>query len=152
MSISLHEGEDEPCRGWVVGAGGEPFPAPLLRFHAEAYDPWNADLATVLIPYRESDTPPAVRVASATDPARAGHGRFMLEWADGSVDEIWWTRRLQFALNRVDDIRTDAALVHVRRSAHGVLRNAMVCDGSYLEPFATEWRPTRQTFTIAGIL
>lgn len=145
MAMALHEGEMGPCRGWIVG----PVPAPLLRLHIEAYDPWNVDMATILIPYRESESPPAVRVVSVTDPARAGHGKLKLEWDDGVTEEIWWTRRLQFALHQVDDIRTDAALVHVRRSARGDLLSAMVYDGSYLEPFTSVWRPARQTFTLS---
>lgn len=147
MEMSLHEGEEAPCRGWLAG----PVPAPLLRLHVSAYDPWNVDLATILIPYREADEPPAVRVASVTDPARAGYGKLTLEWEDGSTDEIWWTRRLQFALDRIDDIRTDAALVHLQRSARGELLKAMVYDGSYLEPYTSEWRPARQTFTIPEV-
>lgn len=143
MTMALHEGEQGPCRGWLVGG-----PAPLLRLHVGAYDPWNVDMATILIPYREADPPPAVRVVSVTDPSRAGHGKLKLEWEDGVTEEIWWTRRLQWALNRGDDIRTDAALVHVRRSARGNLLNAMVYDGSYLEPFMSKWKPARQTFTI----
>jgi hypothetical protein len=107
-------------------------------------------MATVLIPYREADEPPAVRVAAVADPSQAGHGKVKLEWQDGGTDEFWWMRRLQFALDGVDDIRTDAALVHVSRSGRGDLRAAMVYNGSYLEPFTAEWRPVRRTFTVAG--
>lgn len=149
MVMTLHEGEMDPCRGWVADERDTPAPAPLLRLAVEKHDPWNIDMATVLIPYDEADAP-RVTVRQAVDPSNGKHGKIVLGWDDGSTDEFWWTRRMQFALEEIDGMRADSGLIHVRKTPSGDLAQAMVYDGSYLEPYTSRPLDAPRAFVIAG--
>ena len=149
MTMSLHEGELEPCRGWVADRSDRPQPAPFLSMRAEKVDPWHTDMATVMIPHVPGEQPRVVAERLA-DPSDAKFGRIALKWDDGTVDEVYWTRRLQFALDDADGIRTDAAMVHIAKGADGEFVKALVYDGSYLDPYTKEWREKRETFVIGS--
>ncbi len=142
--FTLHEGEMDPCRGWVANRGDDPEPAPLLRVGVDRLDPWSADWATVLVPHRVGEDPGPV-VGEVVDPAKTGHGKIRLDWPDGSVDAIWWTRRLQFALDRAPDMRSDSGLVHMHRRAGGAGGSVLMVEGSYAEPFAARSNAPRST-------
>ena len=145
-SMSVHEGERDPCAGWIADRGDRPVPAPLLRLRTEGHDPWNADMVTVLVPFEGA--PPDVRVRDVVDPSSGTFGRVALEWGDGTVDEVWWVRRMRFALGDVGDIRTDAGLVHALRDEAGRITRALVHDGSYLDPVQPSWRAERATYVV----
>ena len=49
-TMAVLEGQTEPLSGWVAGPDGYG-PAPQVRLSAPRHDPWQTDLATVLIPY-----------------------------------------------------------------------------------------------------
>jgi hypothetical protein len=83
------------------------------------------------------------------DPLVSGYGQFVLRWPDGSRDRICWTRRMAKALQQFG-IGSDAGLFHEQTDAAGQLVQAMVFEGSYLEPHQPRWRPVRETYVIGG--
>lgn len=135
--FSLHEGEREPVmRGWLPADWGRAcIPAPLVRAVAPAYDPWNGDMATVLLPFADA-TPPQV-ACEATGPEllrdsrRAGCLR--LRAADGTSDVVVWTQRLRHAVGHQHGLNTDASLVHLRLDAAGTVTGGLLVDGSFCE-------------------
>lgn len=145
--MELHEGRLDGglCAGWAADVSDKPVPAPQLRCAWRAFDPWNFDHATVLLPYQ--DRPPQVSVERVQTPeGHKGTGRFALAWADGSRDEFWWKRRLEFAMDNCGDFTTDSAMVHLRIDPSGKVSQALVFDGSYLKPFTKSMRQSPETF------
>jgi hypothetical protein len=134
--FSLHEGERDPMRGWLPTDWGlRCIPAPLLRVTAPAVDPWNGDMATLLIPYPGAQPPGLAMAGDAPDTApdtrRAGYIR--IQAADGSADLLVWTRRLAHAIERQHGICTDASLVHLRCDPVGVVTGGLLVDGTGCE-------------------
>jgi hypothetical protein len=134
--FSLHEGERDPMRGWLpVDWGLRCTPAPLLRVTAPAVDPWNGDMATLLIPYPGAQPPGLTMAGGAPDTApdtrRAGYVR--LQAADRTADLIVWTRRIAHAIESQHGIGTDASLVHLRCDPAGVVTGGLLVDGTFCE-------------------
>jgi hypothetical protein len=151
MQMSLHEGERDPYRGWLALDWGERYTAaPQIRLHAEKYDPWNADLVTVLVPYRGTTEPGLTAQATepSLDPNARSPGKLLLRWADGSSDELYWTHRLNTAIGEQDGFDSDAALVHLQRRANGTLDRGLVVNGSYIRPFLQEIKSRLEMFPI----
>jgi hypothetical protein len=149
MRMAVHEGERDPYRGWLALNWGERYtPAPQIRLYAEEFDPWNADLVTVLVPF-PGGTEPGL-TAQATGPSlefnARGPGKLSLRWADGSTDELFWTRRLKEAIGEQGGMNTDAALVHLQKRSDGTLDHGLVVDGTYLRPFTSEKRVRLEMF------
>ncbi len=139
--MSLHEGERDPMRGWLpIEWGRTCVPAPLLRLAAPAFDAWNGDMATVLIPFAGATPPSLATQATGPDALQDARvaGRLCLEWADGTRDLVVWTRRLAHAIGRQHGLSTDAALVHLRLDASGALESGLMADGSYGEYDGTD--------------
>lgn len=134
--MTLHEGEREPMRGWLpLEWGRHCIAAPLLRLAAPAYDFWNGDMATVLLPFAGS-APPAIKSeATGPEPLRDSRlaGCLRLEHEDGSQDLVVWTRRLQHAIERQHGLFTDASLVHLRLGADGGVAEGLLVDGTFCE-------------------
>lgn len=134
-AISKHEGERDPMRGWVpVEWGAKCVPAPMLRVAAKEYDPWQANYATVLVPFPGAEAPRVEASAVGPDLAFGGRiaGRIDLKWADGSTDRVLWIRRLDNAITRQHGVDTDASLVHLQFSPQGKLVNGLAVDGHFL--------------------
>lgn len=153
-ALFVREGEVEPPRGWVVRQFEEEYaPAPQICLTAEGHDPWHTDLATVLVPFAGAQAP-QVEVTGALDPgasadiARPCPGMLSLRWGDGSTDHIWWTRRLESALDEQSGFTTDAALVHLQRDASGRLTGGVAVDGTFVDPYAPRHRGESATFGI----
>jgi len=137
MKLSKHEGERDPYRGWLALHWGDHYtPAPMIRCVAENYDPWNADLATVLVPFAGAEPPPVS--AEAVAPSLLGGqppiGRLTLRWGDGTADEIHWSRRLATSVRETSGLDTDAALVHLQRSSDGRVVRGVVAEGPIFGP------------------
>lgn len=143
--FSLHEGEMEPCLGWVADDSDNPVPAPFLQMRIENRDPWNTDTATILIPHAIGSSP-EVTACRSVDPLDRGYGSFCLQWGDGQADTFYWTPRQETWLDEVDGMKTDAGLIHLHADAGGKQETAMIHDGSYLSPLVSETKPVRETF------
>lgn len=132
--LSLHAGEREPMRGWLpVEWGRRCIPAPLLRVTAPDYDPWQGDMAAVLTPFAGA-TPPALSVSgSGPAPERDCRlaGCIRIAHADGALDLVAWTRRLEHGIGRQHGLHTDAALVHLRLDAAGRVAEGLMVDGTF---------------------
>ncbi len=150
VEFRLHEGEADPCLGWIADEQDRPVPAPLVQAVLPRRDPWRTDLVTVLIPFRGAHAP-GVAVTEQTDPAACVCGRVMLRWDDGGSDTVLWTPRLAAALAGAGAVRTDAALVHIRTDADGATASALVYEGTYLDPLLPPGRERRGTFAIPAI-
>jgi hypothetical protein len=134
--LHRHEGEREPMRGWVTSEWGHHCsPAPMLRLAAPCYDPWRADLATVLLPFAGTTAP--VVSAQATPPVyefgERGAATVELIWGDGSCDRIIWIREMKNAIQEQHGVDTDASLIHLHLAPDGHLLGGLAVDGHYLE-------------------
>lgn len=148
MAMSLHRGDTNPHRGWLADEHDQPQPAPMLRMAAARVEPWNIDLATVLVPF--TGDAPSLEVIRSMDPAGAGAGRVTLRWGDGATDDLWWTRRLASAIGKRDEINTDAALVHVERDASGKMTRTLIVDGTHAAPITGRRRDLPAMFVEAA--
>jgi hypothetical protein len=135
MTLTVHEGETNPPRGWLQGDGAF-IPAPQLCLSTPHMEPLNAYLLTVLIPFRGPDAP-AVTAEASLDDATGLH-TLRLAWEDGSTDELFATPRLESAIPCRDDLDTDAALIHLQRNPAGNLVRGLAVDATYVHPYAVE--------------
>ncbi|OPZ81339.1 MAG: Heparinase II/III-like protein [bacterium ADurb.Bin429] len=135
MTLTVHEGEHDPPRGWLQGDGVF-VPAPQLCLSTPEMEPLNAFLLTVLIPFRGPDAPGVTAVASLDEATALQYLR--LDWADGSADELYATPRLEQAIGQYGELDTDAALLHLQRDAAGRVTRGLVVDGTYARPFSAE--------------
>lgn len=143
-TFSLHSGDVNPHRGWCADDKDQPQPAPMLHMRVEQYDPWNADFATVFVPF--VGTQPELDVARVARPEQTGAGHVTLRWCNGETDEVWWTRQLTSAIGRHDGIDTNAAFVHARLDASGRAIRTLVVDGTMASPYTRETRATPSMF------
>ncbi len=134
MHLTVHTGETDQPRGWLQGDGAF-VPSPQLCLSTPVLEPLNAMLLTVLVPFRGPDAP-AVEAEAAIDDI--GVQTLRLRWADGTVDELFATPRLESAISSIDAITTDAALVLLHRNAAGAVTGGLVVDGTYVAPYVTE--------------
>ena len=111
--LQCGEGEINPAAGWIADANDRPVPAPQLRLLLPQYDPWNLDLAAVLLLGRGKNEEPEIQAIA--NPENDGYGCLILNWPDGTQDKISWTRKLATPLPEVAGIATDAALTHAIR-------------------------------------
>ncbi|HOF89133.1 MAG TPA: heparinase II/III family protein [Armatimonadota bacterium] len=132
MTLTVHEGESDPPRGWLPGDGAY-VPAPQLCLSAPRMETLDASLLTVLIPFRGPDAPGVIAHAALDD--GTGLQRLRLEWADGSADELYATPRLEIAIGQDGELDTDAALLHLQRDPAGRVTRGLVVDGTYARPF-----------------
>jgi hypothetical protein len=135
---SLHVGERDPMRGWApIEWGRRCIPAPMIRLVTEKYSPWNAAMATVLVPFAGTRRPQVTAQAEIDACGTAGSDRavcsLLLRWGDGSSDHVVWARRLRHSIDDRFGIDTDAALVHLRLGAGGEAAGGLAVDGSYVE-------------------
>ena len=153
-TLTVHEGETDPHRGWVPHKFDEEYtPAPQVVQSSPTFAPnGHVDLAAVLIPYPGTE-PPQVEAIALADPEKTtsdffhpGYGRVQLRWADGSTDDIWWKRRLATALDEQEGFMTDGSLVHLQKNADGELEKGLVVDGTFIAPYAAERRRHAETF------
>jgi hypothetical protein len=149
--LAVHAGETDPLRGWVPGdiATRKHHPAPQVVAHIDARSRWNLDLVTVLIPFAGTELPVVAAEASAAEGSlnQANHiGTLMLQWGDGSSDEVVWHRRLGRAIFKHPVLDTDACLVHVQRDAGGKRVRGLAVDATYCAPYTSGSRPRLETF------
>lgn len=140
--FEVHEGEEDPVRGWVPG-DGQHHPAPQVVLNTPVMEQQHEYYVTVLIPYK-GDTPPAVKVESKSPMGQAGFVR--LTWADGSEDTVYWSCNFNMMLGQWPDFETDASLVHVRKDANGKVQGGCCVGGTYIEPFDPQTRAEPGTF------
>ncbi len=145
LQFFIHEGEMDPCLGWIADENDYPIPAPHLQAILPEQDPWRTELVTVLIPFSGGKAP---GVTVMEQEKFLDHGRVTLQWDDGSTDTVLWTPRLMTALECAGSVQTDAALVHLHTGAGGTVQSALIYEGTYLEPFITKPRDVRQTFSV----
>lgn len=137
MTLSTHEGETDPPRGWLPGQGTYT-PAPQLVLAGDTTEYAHAQFATILVPFRGKQAP-EVRAEASVDPS-TGVLTLQLLWGDGGRDEIVATPRLESALNQFGDIYTDAALLHRQYNAAGTMVHGLAYNASYIEPYSPQIR------------
>jgi len=152
--LEVCEGQRDPLRGWVRGniAKREHTPAPQVVMRVDDLEEWNNDLVTVLVPFAGKDAPRLTAEADGgrtSGPHASGVSRLVLRWSDGTLDELYWTRRLEQIVRAPGQFETDGVLVHLTKDAAGALRQGLVVDGTYCEPFTTGERKRLSTFRIA---
>ena len=141
--LQVHEGEEDPVRGWLPGEGCY-VPAPQVSLLVAPVPAWWTELAAVLVPFRGAEPP---KVAAAAD-SRKGVNRLLLRWGDGSSDELLWTGSLARAIDSADGLETDGGLVHLAKAEGERLLQGLVVDGTFLRPLAPDVRPAPCTFTL----
>lgn len=145
MTLSVHAGEKDPLAGWMAGTDGY-VPAPQVRLSAIAHDPWQTDIATVLVPFVGRSAPQVTAEARPTGPATPG--LVTLRWANGETDTILWTRRMGSAIGAAEGLNTDGGLVHVHRLADGAVAGALAIDATYLGPLTRRKFPSPRTIVV----
>jgi len=145
MQLTVHEGEKEPLCGWLPGRG-EYLPAPLLSQTLPALSTRGVDIATVLVPFKGATAPQVTAEAQGTQPG--GVARLVLRWGDGSTDELYWTGRMKLMIGKVDELETDAGLVHLQRDAARSLVRGLVAYGTHIEPWAPRARTRPEVFAL----
>ncbi len=141
--LQVHEGEEDPVRGWLPGEGYY-VPAPQVSLLVAPVPAGWTELAAVLVPFRGAEPP---EVTAAAD-SRKGVNRLLLRWGDGSSDELLWTGSLARAIDSADGLETDGGLVHLAKAEGERLLQGLVVDGTFLRPFAPDVRPAPCTFTL----
>ena len=136
FDLSIHTGEREPLRGWIPTQQGYG-PAPQLVVEQKPMKQTWLDMATVLIPF-EGKTPPAVQARMLEKTNDQRYWKLVLAWDDGSTDTVVWNWRLCQMIGEVDDLSTDASLLHVRRGPDGAILNGAAFGGTYLLPNASQ--------------
>ncbi len=135
MTMSVHEGETDPRRGWIgTDRTGPGAAAPQVSLSGPI-GRQVAELAAVIIPFRGSE-PPAVTATAAGPLASGGVGELVLTWHDGRTDTVLWTHGIGTMIGPYRDIETDGALVHLRRDPAGRILKACAVDATYLAPLA----------------
>jgi len=128
----IARGEKDPYLGWLAGARREMQPAPLLQVHfeppAESGPTHAAECATVLAPFTGAAAPEFTIEPEADEPAR----RVTVRWADGDVDEVYYTLMSGKAVGRFGPVCTDAPVV-VRRRPAGGPETVGALDATFLE-------------------
>lgn len=143
--LSIHEGEENPHFGWVSDDRDEPTVSPLVRSCAEKCMTRHAHFASVLIPFDHQL--PEVCVDGAGQVMNGRVQWFRLAWPDGSTDEFWWYRNLEYPIQEQDEFVTDASLVHLHKEAQGA-STVLAVDGTYLRPLTVETLEKPGTFVV----
>ena len=141
-TVTVHEGEHDPERGWLPG-NGDYTSAPQISLTAPMTTS-TVQLATILVPFAGTAAP-KVEAAADVHPV-TGMLSIRLHWDDGA-DEILATPRLSRAIGAYNDIVTDASLVYMRKDAADAPVSGLAVDATYLRPYATESRLTPEMFT-----
>jgi len=143
-TLSIHQGERDPLRGWLPGET-DYVPAPQVSLCLDPFPAGRANLATVLIPFEGSE-PPEVTAEAVT---RGGTSELTLRWGDGSSDQVFWTDCLATAIAAQEEFQTDGSLVHLARGPDGAVLQGLAVDATYLRPLVPEVRRVPATFAIA---
>jgi hypothetical protein len=144
MGLEMREGWTDPIHGWVPG--DERYePAPLLRVAADDYAEGYANLAAVLVPF---EGPQAPEVAAEGGFTERNDAVVRLRWDDGTRDEMHWAAALSMGLGKVEDLETDAALVHRCFREDGSLHQGLAAYATYVKPHAPRGRVEPETFRI----
>jgi hypothetical protein len=162
MTLSLHEGETDPFRGWITtrrkaradlrraGVFDHPplsewghrtsAPAPQIRGLADPMRGFGDGIVSVFVPFEGAETPTVTAEVKGEITAEFAHrtgGALTLNWGDGSSDALHWTASLAQPLFTCDDggttASTDGCVLHIRRDAHGRVLAAQALDGTYCD-------------------
>lgn len=113
-------------------------PAPQVVGIAAPMQGFSESIVSVFMPFQGQDAPvlkSAISGPVASENPQGAAGRLVLDWADGSRDELAWVDTLAFPLFRVEagteSCETDACVLHVHRDADGTLQAGTALDGSY---------------------
>ncbi|MFW6133791.1 MAG: heparinase II/III family protein, partial [Planctomycetota bacterium] len=163
MTLSLHEGETDPPRGWMTtrtkakrdleryGVFDSPplsqwrdrtyVPAPQVAATATPMRQFGEALISVFVPFAGAH-PPAITTradgAIAGEHPHATSGRLVIDWANGSRDTLHFSDRglTEPLINIADDreeFDTDGCFAHLRRDPDGELIDGAVLDATYLQ-------------------
>ncbi len=135
LKLSLHEGEEEPLRGWVPATHTEFLPAPQLRVGCDSMRDLHANLVTVLVPFTGADAPKLQATATAVEGRQPAS--LVLDWKDGDTDELWWSDRLDTMLGSVGSVQTDGGMLHLHKDSAGKVLGGCAIEATYASPFAT---------------
>jgi hypothetical protein len=123
-SMTVHQGQKEPLRGWYCDAYGTGFtPSPQIVFR---YPLDNAFHATLAMPLAGGARPPE------THERPFGSGRCLeLRRPDGSMDRLLIASSLCAPLDELEGIETDSSLAWLRVAPDGRLMTHVKLGGSY---------------------
>ncbi len=131
MRLAVHEGENDPPRGWLPAEGGY-ITAPQLAQELRPMRSREATCVTVLIPVASGSKIPAVKArlggVTGTD---APPWRLTLEWGSGERDDLVWTSGFKHMIGAVDDLFTDGSLAHWTRDPTGLIQARAVFDSTF---------------------
>jgi hypothetical protein len=135
MHVRLHEGEENPLRGWLPSSHTRFVPAPQLSLERDRMTEQGLEIVTVLLPFGAGD-PPQV-AAEAAGPQGQHPGKLTLQWHDGHSDTLYWTADMRFMLGEVEGIKTDGSLLHRERDAQGRAVRGVAVAATFVEPGGT---------------
>jgi hypothetical protein len=145
MTLSLHEGEKEPLRGWLPASETEFVPAPQIALGCDRMTEMFTEMVTVLNPFTGDEAPRVTAEAYKTDGQKPAY--LKLTWPDGSTDELWWTYRMTVMLGSVGGVETDGGMLHLHKNSDaGVLRGCAV-EATYVAPHDTTPRTKPELIT-----
>ena len=134
MEIALHEGEENPPRGWVQdreqGQQGEP--APQVALESSPMLNFSEHIVTVLVPFEGRDKPELMAHAQPP-PDKTSPGRVNIQWEDGTSDTVLWMPNLETMIGPAEGLETDGSLLHVQREAEDVIQKVGIIDGTWCE-------------------
>ena len=112
--MSVHKGEKDPYLGYVA-QGRKAYPAPLFQF---AFVPkqsgWamaRTECVSVVVPFTGRSVPKFTAAAKVLGNSR----EVTVRWADGGVDRVVYRPGLAAPIFQAGDVRSDAALVLIRK-------------------------------------
>ena len=162
MTLSLHEGETDPFRGWITtrrkaradlrraGVFDHPplsewvhrtyAPAPQVCAVADPMRGFGDGIVSVFVPFEGAEAPEVTAQVEGEIAAEFAHrtgGALTLHWGDGSSDALHWTASLAQPLFICDDggtsASTDGCVLHIRRDAQGGILTSQALDDTYCE-------------------
>jgi hypothetical protein len=129
--VTIHEGEENPPRGWLSYPGRGFRPAPQVCVCADHATGHWSDFVTVLVPFHGQEPPRVQATITRPDPNLVT--RLHLQWENGGSDEWLWTYRVICPLGTYG--QTDGSLAYFRRDEAGNLLSGAAFKATYCDAF-----------------
>lgn len=132
VKVSIREGSESPCQGWLSGEYNHKVPAPVADYEWAGELPSHA--AYLLVPSKPGQSPSGKleRLEMTIDgvPADAHASAYLVRHGDGTADYILLAHGIS-GTKAFGGITTDAQLAVIRTDAHGAVIRSSIYAGTF---------------------